>query len=50
MWKFDYSKKSLPYTFLNIDNLTKPIFALYNFGVYKAKIVTNSKQKCAIPY
>lgn len=28
----------------------KFIFALYNFGVYKAKIVTNSKQKCAIPY
>ena len=24
------------------------IFALYNFGVYKAKIVTNSKQKCAM--
>lgn len=26
------------------------IFSLYNFGVYKAKIVTNSKQKYAIPY
>ena len=28
----------------------KFIFALYNFGMYKAKNVTNSKQKCAIPY
>lgn len=26
------------------------IFALYNFGMYKEKNVTNSKQKCAIPY
>ena len=28
----------------------KIIFILYNFGMYKKKIVTNSKQKCAIPY
>ncbi len=28
----------------------KFIFILYNFGMYKKKIVTNSKQKCAIPY
>lgn len=26
------------------------IFSLYNFGMYKEKKVTNSKQKCAIPY
>ncbi|GEM_PF-7092872 len=26
------------------------IFSLYNFGMYKEKNVTNSKQKCAIPY
>lgn len=28
----------------------KFIFSLYNFGMYKEKNVTNSKQKCAIPY
>ena len=26
------------------------IFSLYNFGMYKEKNVTNSKQKCATPY
>lgn len=26
------------------------IFSLYNFGMYKEKNVTNSKQKCDIPY
>ncbi len=26
------------------------VFSLYNFGMYKEKNVTNSKQKCAIPY